>query len=368
MLLFTSDNPAGIIAVMAKNRVTLEEISKNINVSRTTLYKVINNKGRVSEKTRKKVLEAVEKYGYKPNRAAQNLALNREFFVEFIGFQSDRSPHFLKNILTGIDDAKAELHDFGLNMETLIYPIDEPECQLHELQRLSKKDVDAVALLPNDVGAKSNIPALQSEVDRLIEEGVVVVTVNRDLPASRRNWYVGCDYEKSGALAGEMLGKMCPRGDLLVPIGGDEAVYYDLYHRLKGFKEKIGRFEHLRILPSYHYNDQPEQLFSYLDEKLTKNPYITGIFDLSYELDIVSAVVAKHSHRAKVIGFDLCESIKQRMLEHSIDAIVFQDMYSQGYLAVKSIYSALSSGALPEDGTVLTRLEVVFEENLDFYI
>ncbi len=353
---------------MAKKRVTLEEISEKIDISRTTLYKVINNKGRVSEKTRRKVLEAVEKYGYKPNRAAQNLALNREFILKFIGFDSPRSPHFLKNIRAGIEAAERELHDYGLNIETGIYPIDEPERQIEELRALNGELADAVALIPNDIGARRDIAALTQEVDRLVDEGVLVITVNRDLPDSKRAWYVGCDYEKSGALAGEMLGKMCPRGDLLVPLGGNEEAYYDLFHRLRGFKEKIALFEHLRILPSYHYEDRPEELHRYLDTQLTENPYITGIFDLSYELDVVSAVVAKHAHRAKVIGFDLCESIKQRMLEHSIDAVVFQDMFSQGYLAVKSLYSALSSGSYPEEGTILTKLEVVFEENLDFYI
>jgi DNA-binding LacI/PurR family transcriptional regulator len=353
---------------MAKNRITLEEISERIGVSRTTLYKVINDKGKVTEKTRRKVLDAVEKYGYKPNRAAQNLALNREYFVEFIGFQSPRSPHFIKNIIAGIETAEAELHDFGLNITTHTFQLDEPERQIEQLHSISGEDTDAVALIPNDIGSRRDVPSLKREVARLIEEGVTVITVNRDLPDSGRHWYVGCDYEKSGALAGEILGKMCPRGDLLVPIGGDENIYYDLFHRLKGFREKIERFDHLRILPSYHYEDHPKQLHEYLDRQLTDNPYITGIFDLSYELDIVSAVVAKHAHKAKLVGFDLCESIKERMLEHSIDAVVFQDMFSQGYLAMKSLYTALTGGPVPDKEGIQTKLEMVFEENLDFYI
>ncbi len=366
--MFTRLHSTVIIAGMAKKRVTLEEISEKIDISRTTLYKVINNKGKVSEKTRLKVLEAVEKYGYKPNRAAQNLALNREYIIEFIGFESPRSPHFLKNILNGVDSAGRELHDFGLNINNRIFSIEDPRSQIEQLKHLSGTKIDAVALIPNDTCADRDITAIQREVGRLREEGVIVITVNRDLPDSQRNWYVGCDYEKSGALAAEVLGKMCSRGDILLPIGGDENEYYDLYHRLEGFNRKIAQFEHLRILPSYHYNNEPEALYSYLDTQLANNPYITGLFDLTYELDVISAVVSKHSHTAKVIGFDLCESIKQRMLEHSVDAIVFQDMFSQGYLAIKSLYTALTQGSMPEAGEVLTKLELVFEENLDFYI
>src|SRR6056297_3353429 len=177
--MFTRLHSSGIIPCMAKKRVTLEEISEKIDISRTTLYKVINNKGRVSERTRRKVLEAVEKYGYKPNRAAQNLALNREYFIEFIGFDSPRSPHFLKNILNGVETAERELHDFGLNINTRIFSIDNPRSQIEKLIQLRADTVDAVALIPNDTGPDRDIAALQQEVNRLRAEGVTVVTVNR---------------------------------------------------------------------------------------------------------------------------------------------------------------------------------------------
>ena len=45
-------------------RMTLEEISEIIGISRTTIYKVIRNKGVVSDKTREKVEQALEKYHY----------------------------------------------------------------------------------------------------------------------------------------------------------------------------------------------------------------------------------------------------------------------------------------------------------------
>ena len=40
-----------------KQPVTLEEISAKIGISRTTIYKVLNHKGEVSDKTRRIILE-----------------------------------------------------------------------------------------------------------------------------------------------------------------------------------------------------------------------------------------------------------------------------------------------------------------------
>ena len=55
------------------SRMTLEEISKKIGISRTTIYKVLRNKDGVSEETVKMVQDALEKYHYVQNRNARNL-------------------------------------------------------------------------------------------------------------------------------------------------------------------------------------------------------------------------------------------------------------------------------------------------------
>ena len=44
------------------SRMTLEDISKEIGISRTTIYKVLKNKGNVSEETCRIVNEALESF------------------------------------------------------------------------------------------------------------------------------------------------------------------------------------------------------------------------------------------------------------------------------------------------------------------
>ena len=53
---------------------TIYEVSELAGVSLATVSRVINNTGKVTEKTRKKVLEAIAELGYRPNALAQSLA------------------------------------------------------------------------------------------------------------------------------------------------------------------------------------------------------------------------------------------------------------------------------------------------------
>ena len=49
-----------------KNSITLEQIASKIGISRTTIYKVLNNKGNVSPETKTKILTALDEYNYTP--------------------------------------------------------------------------------------------------------------------------------------------------------------------------------------------------------------------------------------------------------------------------------------------------------------
>ena len=51
----------------------LIDIAKHVNVSVSTVSRVLNGKDRVSEETREKVLDAIKKFNYKPNEIARSL-------------------------------------------------------------------------------------------------------------------------------------------------------------------------------------------------------------------------------------------------------------------------------------------------------
>ena len=57
--------------------ITIKEIAEISGVSTATVSRVINSPDKVSDKTKKNVLEVINKYDYKPNQLAKNFSSNR---------------------------------------------------------------------------------------------------------------------------------------------------------------------------------------------------------------------------------------------------------------------------------------------------
>ncbi|HHF98242.1 MAG TPA: LacI family transcriptional regulator, partial [Candidatus Aerophobetes bacterium] len=58
---------------MKRKSVTIKEVAELAGVSTTTVSYVINNTGFVSKETRAKVINAINKLGYRPNIVARSL-------------------------------------------------------------------------------------------------------------------------------------------------------------------------------------------------------------------------------------------------------------------------------------------------------
>ena len=62
-------------------KTSIKDIAKLSGVSVATVSRVINNNGRFSEETRKKILDVIEETGYQMNFSAKSLRMNKSFSV-----------------------------------------------------------------------------------------------------------------------------------------------------------------------------------------------------------------------------------------------------------------------------------------------
>lgn len=83
--------------------VTIADVAKRANVSMMTVSRVINNSGHVSEQTRKRVQEAIDLLGYRPNMMAKGLATGRSKLIAYV--MSDLSNPFFSLVSKGIENA-----------------------------------------------------------------------------------------------------------------------------------------------------------------------------------------------------------------------------------------------------------------------
>ncbi len=88
-------------------KATIKDVADRSGVSIATVSRVINGASVVSEKSRNKVLKAIEELDFKPNQTARNLVMQKNttigIIVPALGNQ------FYGGILNGIEDASSEL-------------------------------------------------------------------------------------------------------------------------------------------------------------------------------------------------------------------------------------------------------------------
>ncbi len=80
--------------------LTISDIAKLANVSKSAVSIVLNNKPGVSDKTREKVLEIVKKYNYNPSQIAQSLVARKTKSIGLIITEID-NPFFSK-VMKGV--------------------------------------------------------------------------------------------------------------------------------------------------------------------------------------------------------------------------------------------------------------------------
>ncbi len=86
-------------------KMTIKEIAEIAGVSKSTVSRAIDGNPRISDETKSKIFDIIEKYGYTPNTAARNLARNKTNAVGIVmphGESGIYAATFFQEALKGI--------------------------------------------------------------------------------------------------------------------------------------------------------------------------------------------------------------------------------------------------------------------------
>jgi len=106
--------------------ITLRELAARLDVSVGTVSRALSGDTAIALKTRQRVAEAAQQYGYVPNLAARQLVSGRSGFVGFV--MPVRGPNFIDSylgeFLTGLGEG---LVDHGMDLFIATVPAGRPE-------------------------------------------------------------------------------------------------------------------------------------------------------------------------------------------------------------------------------------------------
>ncbi|PLR84874.1 LacI family DNA-binding transcriptional regulator [Bacillus sp. V33-4] len=148
--------------------ITINAIAERAGVSRTTVSRVLNSSGYVSEEARKRVLAVIEETGYVPNEYAKSLRTKK---TKVVGVVLPKiSTETASRLVDGIDKILADEGYQILLTNTNL----EPEKEIEYLKLLKSRNVDGVILSATNINDE-----LLKEIENL---NIPFVAVGQEIP------------------------------------------------------------------------------------------------------------------------------------------------------------------------------------------
>jgi len=204
-------------------KITIYDIAKELNITAATVSRALNNNPKISDKTRKLVVETAERMNYKQNKLALALKSGKSNNVGVIVPKINRN--FFSTVIKGIED---ELYPYGYHV-IICQTYDLKEREADNINTLLNAQVDGIFM------SISNSMLEDSVIQRVIDKNVPLIFFDRkrDVPGVSS---VTIDDFKGGYQATEHLIEQGCRN--IVQLSGDRSleIYQD---RLEGYKKAL---------------------------------------------------------------------------------------------------------------------------------
>jgi len=267
------------------SKMKLEDVAEYAGVSPTTVSRVLNNRGYLSEATKEKVNDAIEKLGYYPNEVARSLYGSKTNLVGMLF--PDVSNPFYGEMVTEIEKNLSKKGYKALLCNTS----DNADKETEHLKMLLSNQVDGIVVgsrnQPSEIYKKANLAIVA--IDRFVSAKVPMVRSDNYMGACLATNY--------------LLEKNCKKIVIFIGSSEEEIKRGDL--RLNGYLDTMSensRREHIfRVSFDEEKKFQKRKISEYLD----MNPDVDGIFATGDILaGMINSIVKQKKIETEIVGYD----------------------------------------------------------------
>lgn len=228
---------------MAKHNITIDDIARDLGVSKTTISRAISGKGRISEATREKVKEYIKACHYRPSASAKGLAESRTYNLALVLPKSfiQLDLPYIRQVMNAICE---EAFNWDYNILMCLSTDEYPESLL---RTLDNRKVDGVIL--------SRTVENDALVDMLIERDMPFATIGSLPPSMSGKATVEADHDQVGGCWAFSKTILQSSRDKIALLGNDMR-YVVNQSRLAGFNKAVEEVDFPR-----------ENIFQYADIK-----------------------------------------------------------------------------------------------------
>lgn len=340
-------------------RSTIKDIAKEANVSIGTVYSALRNKGRIGEDTKNRILEIAKKLDYSTNKFASSLS--RKSVIKVAVIFPTELKDFWNEVERGIDSAENELKDYGIQVlkyRTERYSVDE---EIVYMMKLKNMGVDGIAIAP------AHQIYLNETINQAVDNGIPVLTFNSDAPGSKRIVNIQNDLLRSGRLGAELVGKFISgKGNVVIFSAFPDLLACQL--RVRGFEVEMSEFyKNINLFGPYTHFDNEELQYTMMVDLLNSNEDISAVFIDNANIYGAARALEEcgRAGQIKLVGYDYSKRAKKLLDKDCVQALICQNPYKQGYLAVKVLFKHITSPNAAFEDIIYTNPRVILRNNSD---
>ncbi|MCC5962747.1 MAG: LacI family DNA-binding transcriptional regulator [Rhodobacteraceae bacterium] len=317
-------------------RPTLNDVARAAGVSYATADRVLNNRGSVSGKSRRRVQQAIADLGYVRDQQAANLSRRRQFQFRFILPIGNHS--FFQALHAAVAEEAPVQRGDRVDLSIVGTPALNADAQAAALDAVGE-DCDCVAVVA------TRTERVTAAIRALDARGIGVITLVSDAAPEVRRAYIGIDNRTAGRTAGRLMEiAHGARAGLVLPIVGALQAS-DHSDRLDGLHDALaGTMPAIEILPAISVQDRADLMRDMLPRALAARPDISGIYSIGAGNRGLLEVLARHrGPRPFTIVHELTPVTREGLSGGLFDAVIDQKPAQEVRRAIE-VMKAIATG------------------------
>ena len=346
-------------------RIRIKDIAKMADVSVGTVDRVLHGRSGVSEASRKRVEEILEKLNYQPNMYASALASNKKYAFACLLPQHDTGEYWTE-VENGIHEALTTYSDFNITVKLSYY---DP----YDYRSFARAARDIVELKPDGVMFAPTAPQYTTPFTNQLEElNIPYIYIDSNIKEAPALSFFGQNSHQSGYFAARMammLGE-CPKEIVIFrQINEGRLGSNQQENREKGFRKYMQEhFPDCKIVELNLYAKRPDEDEALMNRFFQENPQVTCGITFNSKVYIIGEYLIGHNMKNfKLIGYDLLHRNVSCLKEGAVDFLIAQQPTAQGYSGVESLCNHLIFKKEVKQCNYMP-ITLLAVENVDFYL
>lgn len=333
---------------MSKKKVTLKEIAHRTGVSLGTVHRAIYGKSGISEKTRKRILEEVERTNYQVDEAASVLKRSAKKVAVVLPKAQKEDRFYFRGLWRGICQAAQEMEQYKIYYQFIEseYPLSQMWKELERVYDDQLEEIDGLITIADS--EKANV-----WIGRFAKRGISTVLLSSYYEEESQS--VSCikvDHERCGALAAEFMnyGLDKPEGKIMM-LYGDNQLYSNRIYAMNFEKEMRNYGYEILKVGGFGREEIEEECSNYIQSE-----NIQGIFMSNARNTYSICKMLEERQIGKdilVVGTDIYEELVPYFENGILNAVICQYHWEQGDHAVRKMHEYLSRGVREQVDKVL---------------